>query len=89
MSDLAIRPTIQNGDHYRDYTHLDLIDHVEPIGPLGLIALPGSLDFVRQVDRELAARRLSYFEQLSAKTHATQLQDSYILAAEAVHLRCA
>ncbi len=84
MSDLAIRPTIQNGDHYRDYTHLDLIDHVEPIGPLGLIALPGSLDFVRQVDRELAARRLSYFEQLSAKTHATQLQDSYILAAEAV-----
>ena len=80
-----LRPIITTGSDYSDYTHIDL-GQAHPVGPLGLVALPGSRSFVEQVNRHLCERRLAYTERESSllRLESGELRDNYIIDAEAV-----
>lgn len=72
----------KNYYHYNQYGHNSMATK----GPIGLIALPGSADFVNKVDRQLHVRRLEYMtESNSFLQHEPGfLRDSYLLNTDSV-----
>lgn len=76
------------GTHSRDYYRYNQYGHnpMPSVGPIALIALPGSQDFVKRVDKHLHNRRLEYLTESPnfGLTEPGFLRDSYIKESQSV-----
>lgn len=71
--------------HYNLYNQYG-INAMDPAGPIGIIALPGSQNFVRRINAHLYQRRLEYLETNPEwlSKHPGFIRDSYIIDANCI-----
>lgn len=83
--DQKIKAVISSSKGYSDYNPVGQ-NAGKTEGPLGLVQLPGSVDFTNQVNQHLYERRLAYLQDNLSPVDIEKgtLRDNYIIPAQAV-----